>query len=706
MLSDRKIIKQFKTHLEKSKRGLSFQHRQARQNHQFYVGDKAAYSVGVNDGNTRAIVNFNRVRPVVNAVAGFMIQMRRKPEYQARLINDQVQQQFSQAANAFSDYLRSDANAAQVESRQDLEMLIAGISATDTSIWYERNPHGEMRIENVSLQDLFWDPEAREKGILDSKNVSRRKKFELDEALKLFKGSKPDEFEAATEIPNEGELIGINQGNVNKIFLDMDDNDASLVTVWSYQYFELKKYFRSANPLLTIQDQFLANQLAQALQGLMALRNDLTTEEDKKDDIFNFDPFGEVIVVNADMKNDLEELYGRFGIEADFVEERKRVYFTAILSGDTVFDKFVSPDQQGFSLKFKTGDYDEIRNRWLGMVDGLKEPAKFANKAFTEMLFVIASNSKGGVIYEESAVDDPKKFEKEYASTQAAVMVNDGAVAGQQIMPKAVGNINNAYADIFTISSQSIPQMAGINPEFLASSENRQVSAILESQRVKQVVSALAGYFDSITLYQKEQARYMLTVMRILGQNSPGRLVRVVGEDGVAAFIEISEDHFSAEYDIDIGEAPESATQKAETAQTLIGLAQQMAPLGINIYPVAIRHLNLKSKDINDLLQAMQPPQQEVDPQQQAQEQAMQQIIFEGQQAQLANTIADTGVKDATAAQRVAAANKTFTDVTNTEADTEKTMAEIDKLDAETRQKQLENSVITSNPVDTLNVVI
>ena len=61
------------------------------------------------------------------------------------------------------------------------------------------------------------------------------------------------------------------------------------------------------------------------------------------------------------------------------------------------------------------------------MVASLKEPARYANKALTEMLYVIASNSKGGVMYEEDAVEDPAKFEQQWATTKAAISVNPGA---------------------------------------------------------------------------------------------------------------------------------------------------------------------------------------------------------------------------------------------------------------------------------------
>ena len=159
------------------------------------------------------------------------------------------------------------------------------------------------------------------------------------------------------------------------------------------------------------------------------------------------------------------------------------------------------------------------------MVDSLREPSKYMNKSLTEMLYVIASNSKGGVLYEKGAVRNAARFEQQYASTKSAIEVEDGALSGGKLQPKAQAALPTGYENIYNISNQSLAEVTGINREFLGMSEAKQVSALLESQRINQVISTLAGPFDSITLYAKEHARLMLTWLKRI-KIGPGELQR------------------------------------------------------------------------------------------------------------------------------------------------------------------------------------
>ena len=142
MVSKSKAKEQFKEHHSITEAGLDLQYELAELNHNFYSGNEMAYSVSVTENSARRIVIFNRIKPFVNAITGFFIKLRRKPDYQARQKDNELQESFTEHTNAFSDYLRSDANLPQIESRQDKEMLITGVGAVDTSITYLKSPFG------------------------------------------------------------------------------------------------------------------------------------------------------------------------------------------------------------------------------------------------------------------------------------------------------------------------------------------------------------------------------------------------------------------------------------------------------------------------------------------------------------------------------------------------------------------------------------
>ncbi len=444
-----------------------------------------------------------------------------------------------------------------------------------------------------------------------------------------------------------------------------------------------------------IEDEETMRLLGQLMESMRFKRYE-SADKDMVEDYFEFDPFAEYLIMTPQIRTDMEAAFRRFGVDVDYQIHQKRCYYTAVITGDTILAKFKSQDQTGFTIKFKTGDYDYENKRWFGMVAALKQPARYANKALTEMLYVIASNSKGGVMYEESAVENPAKFEQQWATTKGAIQVANGALAGGKIQPKAVASLPNGYENIYAISSTSMGEVTGINKEFLGNSQNTQVSGLLEQQRINQVVSTLACYFDSITLYQKEHARLMIPYINVLAENSEGRLVKIVGKDGIATFDMISKDKLADAYDVTLGEAPISATQRAETTEIMLQMSDKLAMLGVNIYAVATQYLPIKQSDKQKLMEILSPKQ---DPEAQQQKQVMDKINMDTQLATIAAVKGEAIYKQAQAA-------KLNAEVPQTIAMTNKTRADTMKALAEGEQKHIENDIIKAQPIRNVSVNI
>lgn len=680
LLSDEKLLLQWRKHKSTSASGLSTQYRLAREAHQFNAGDDMAYQASVMDKGRKKMVIFNKIKPFIDAVSGFMIQLRREPEYFATIQDNQQQEAYSNLMNGVSKWARETANLSHIESKQDKEMLITGYGAVDTNIIYEMNPDGEIEGELIEYDDVAWDPQARKTNLLDSRWTFRRRKFTLDEALQRFKGTSPTDFEGITEETSGAYEYNPSDGIYTKIASGAGSNE-HLVEVYYYQYFSLETYYRMPNPLKKMSPD-LAQRLVTYLQAIIQKRLDTDADESYIDDVFEFDPMAETLVMTGQLKKDVVAFFEKIGFSVEVQEHLKKCFYTAMITGKKVLQHFKSPHQRGFTIKFKTADYDKHVNAWYGMVRQLIEPAKYANKSLTEMLYVIASNSKGGVMYEVNAVEDPELFEQQYATTNSAIQVADGALSGSKIQPKAQAKLPDGYSDIYEISNSALKEVSGINPEFLGSSENKQVSALLESQRINQVVSTLAGPFDAIALYQKEHARLNLTFIRMLVENAPGRIIRIVDETGTPNYVQLTEDKFAPEYDADIGEAPTSATQKSETFNLLVEMAKEVAQQGVNIWPIVIEESPFKQKTKAKLIQALTPQQ---DPAAQQMKQQMQQIALAAQKAKVAKEVATTGRTNQLAQKD--------------HADTVKTLVEAN-------QTQLENHLMKHHAIDKLNVVI
>ena len=713
MLSDLALTTQFEKRLKASQSGLSKQYENTRQCHAFYAGDMMAYQDNIQftdptGKKKRALVQFNKVKPYVNAVKGFMAQNRRQVKYIARIEAEPVRRLFSQYSNALAGYIRDGCNADQVETQQDGDMLTVGYGAIETAMTYgdgyaTTNPNGQVIKGRLDPLLVGWDHQARQTNLLDARWVYYLKQYGLKDALALFADSEEEDFErggADATGRDEGFQFFQNGGRYNQIKelggVDWADQANEMVNIYFYQWHEFEDFYRADNPIYSLTNP-------QAVQ-LAAMQLDALAQEfgDDRDDMFAFDPRAEILTFGKDLKKKLLEHFGEF---IQVFSYKRKIYYTAVISGKTIFTRFKSHCQDGFSIKFKTGDFDSKNKIWMGMVNSMKEPMLYYNKALTELMFIIGSNSKGGVYVERGAVQDIADFEQKYARTDAVIVVEDGVNSTGRIKPKKEPFMPSGYENIVQLCDASINDVVGIDKTFLGSSENKEETGVLQKRRIKQVVPALACWFDSITLRQREEAGALLVWMRIYAQNNDGSMFRVTGEDGKDQFLKISADKLTAEYDVTLQEAPQSADEKQEYAQIMQLIGDKLlmagdAPSAKAIYAIAIRNLPFDPADIQKVIQILTPDTQQVDPAyvKQLQDQ-VQQLMSEIQQAQTADIAAAAKKKLSEVALNAAKLDATA-------AQTHKTLADAQKATQEAVRTHLEAGLIQQGKETSVDVRI
>ncbi len=170
-------------------------------------------------------------------------------------------------------------------------------------------------------------------------------------------------------------------------------------------------------------------------------------------------------------------------------------------------------------------------------------------------------------------------------------------------------------------------------------------TGVLQRQRIKQVMTVLACYFDSATLYQKEHAELLLPLMRILAENNDGTLFKAITGQGETQFLKMSPSNFCDEYEVTVQEAPDSATEKEERSDLFMKMAtelfgvQQIQP-AMAILALAVKSMPLKYSEQQEIIQILQPQQGQIDPAQvQKLVQTVQQLSGADHKAQLAETI-------------------------------------------------------------------
>lgn len=704
------VVKKFLKHRAAAKSGLSLQYDNTMKAIEFYNGDTMSYEDRIQfiddlGYKRRALVQFNKVQPNVDAVVGFMAQNRRQAKALARVTQNQGQQLYSKNMNALYDYHRENQNADQLETDQDADMMICGYGAIETDLSYivgnaTTDPNGEILKEKKDPRRVYWNPNARGKNLLDSNFMGYWDDYDLKDALDLFQGSSEEDFEYVGDQGDEtGYVYNPWGGLYDKIKMEDSvewaNKAENLVRVFNHQWMEYETFYRAKNPIYSAQtpeDAMFAKIKLDYIQSLLK-ENQYSIEGIDYSDMFAFNPTAEELTLNEQSKRLFVQ---QFGSMIEPVPFKRKCFYTAVISGKHCFKFFKSISQQGFSIKFKTGTYNASKNIWTGMVNPMMEPVEYHNKALTELMFTIAANSKGGVMVEEDAVEDLADFESKWAQTDAVIKVNSGAIAGQKIMQKAQGALPTGLENIIQLTAMSISEN-GVDPAFLGKIPDGQESGILYKRRIRQVISKMARYFDSITLYQKEDLRLHLDLIPVWIENNNGQFVRITGEDGADEFVQITQDMMAPEYDVTIQEAPQTPEDKQETALVLTTMADKISmtnPQGAAaLYAEALGMLPIDG-DVRGRVAKILMPDQEMVPAQVVQQlQAqIQQLQSELNQAQVAKLASET-------AKNQAQAQKYTADIGKVQADSVKSLEEA-------RRTGYENDILQSGNYEPANVSI
>lgn len=712
--SETGLTQRLRKQREMSRRGLSAQYDNTDACYSFYNGDQMTYEdriqfIDSTGRRRRATVNFNKVQSNVDSVVGFMAQNRRRAKYIARLNANAGQQIYSKNMNALYGFHRDNANADQVETDQDADMMICGYGATETDLSYlvgnsTTDPNGEIIKVRLDPKKVGWDPTASDKNLRHARWAYYFDDYDLKDALELFQGSTEEDFQSVDNVAADerGYVWNPWGGLYDKIKYDdtveWTAKADNMVRVYNHQWFEYETFYKAKNPLYMVEDINDALYFRIRLEAIAEEQEPVGPENAETEDMFTFDPLAEELVFNEKLKRMLVKEFGSFIEPVGFT---RKVFYTAVYSGTHVFSKFRSICQQGFSIKFKTGVYNPSQKIWTGMVNSMMDPQKYYNKALTELMFTIAANSKGGVMVEEDAVEDVQEFENKWARTDAVVVVRPGSLSTGKIQEKGRPALNTGLESIIQLSAQGIAE-AGVDPAFVGAMDKEDQSGILYKRRIRQIISKMARYFDSITLYQKEDARLNCDLIRVWIQNNNGQWVRITGEDGADEFMQVSEDMLAPEYDVSIQEAPETPEDKQETAMWIGNMGNKYLTVGDVVTAKAfdmeaIQLIPGLDGDVrNRLAQILRP--QDMVPKQMVEQlqQQIQQLQSELTKVQVEKTMSETEKNRAMTQKALIDA---ATNAGKGQADTVKTLEEAARIGKE-------NDILTSGNYTDANVSI
>lgn len=569
---------------------------QANKDFGFVAGEQlSAEDKAYLDSKQRPHVVFNRVLTILKAVAGMEINGRHEIQFLPRNTEDT---EVNEILSAASKWMGQGCDAEDEESQAFWQCLITGMGSTEARFSYEEDSQGQYIEEMFDIREFYWDRTARKKNISDSRRRHRVRSMPLSDAMQMFPGKTRVELDATWA--DAGALGNAVKSIEQKRIRDGDDSeflwdDRNEVTICCTQWWERQAYWLVADETT----------------------NTMVEVDDAKHSL-------------------LKERFALLGMELTSTRLTRKVYKQAFL-GATDLLKPVKPAPCGnrFSWEVITGEWDAEKLMWFGLTRVMRDPQMWANKFLSQMMHIINSTAKGGVIAETDMAEDQGQFEDSYAQSDEISWVAPGALSGQRpkLMPKPGAGDPGAWANLLTLSISSIKDTVGVNLELLGQQDMQQ-PGVVEYMRKQAGMTVLATQFDSLRRYRKFVGRQRLYYIQT--HMSDGRLIRVVGDEYAGA-VRLSKDKTTGEYDVVVGDAPTSPNQKEATwqvIQPMLGVFKEQLMQNPIILSMVLEYSPLPSKLVAAIKKMVVEAQN--DPRAQAEKEQFKQIQIRGAVAKIA----------------------------------------------------------------------
>lgn len=438
-----------------------------------------------NDPKTKKpLVTFNRVGPIINAVCGQQICNRQETRYLPR---GEGGMRKAEVWGKVVAWAREECDAEDEESDSFRDLAITGMGWTCTNVVYDEDPAGMIVENRTDPRRMRWDPASRKKNLADARWLQCDYWWDEDEIKEKW----PDADVTAIDPSAK-----------------YDENNASqphdATNAWRYSK---------------------DNSVYDEIDGKMRVIHEIHW---RLEDVYQIADGDKITMLTLDEWNQLKKRLKELQVEIPKPATTKgRKYYEAWIVGSTVLEKGAYPIKSGFEYQAMTGLRDE-NGAWYGLVKALMDPQRFANKTFSQIVAILNSNAKGGIVVETGAVDNQRKFEQEWSKSDGVSWVADGAVSQGRIQPKPPPQIPAELTKLLEYSVGGMREVTGVNVEFLGQTDKVQ-PGIVEAMRTKAGLVILAPWFDAMRLYMKRQGR-------ILGEFintyiADGRWVRISGLD-------------------------------------------------------------------------------------------------------------------------------------------------------------------------------
>jgi hypothetical protein len=538
----------------------------------------------------RPVITFNRALSIIKAVAGIEINGRHDTVYLPRGTSPGVVKA-NELLTSASQWMSDGCDAEDEQSEAFQAAIICGMGWTEARISYDEEPDGMYVEANVDPLEMYWDRAARSKNLTDARRVFRVRKMTLDEARDFAKSLGADVFD--------------------------EDLDAT----WAIG--------KDTDPAKPVEERRLRSENSSGFSDKHEVHIVHAQWTERKPVYRVADAVtGQVLELDEERFGEYQGLAQQHGLQYSHVRQTRIVRKQAFLGATILGEVTECPGKDRFTFQCITGERDRNKGTWFGLVRLMRDPQMWANKWLSQTLHILNTTAKGGVLAEADAFQNQREAQDTYAQPDAITFTAKGAISGGKIIPKPGQGLPNGYVNLLELAISSIRDVTGINLELLGMRDANQ-PGVLEAQRKQAAMTILATMFDSLRRFRKQVGRVRLAfIQQFLAD---GRLIRIMGEDGVQQAVPLLRDQTLGDYEVIIEDAPTSPNQKQETWQFLL----QLMPMfkGMMTPETAVLMLEyspLPSKLVDQFKQMVEKSQQPGEEQQ-----MQQQLQIAGAKAQI-----------------------------------------------------------------------
>lgn len=523
---DPTLLEEIRSRYQAAKDHAAKWREEARESYDFYACEQFSESDKAKlREQLRPAIVFNRSGVLIDAVLGHENNNRNEIRYIPRTLGDaKVNEQLTQVSHFFLD--NCDAEDEQSDAFRD--MLITGMGWTCTRLSDDENPNYDLIVERVDPLEMLWDPSSKKPNLADARYVIREKWLSREEVKALFpEWSGTVSMDEWTGLDEDGTSHDASPRNAYTGSSDTRSPSRG-VPVIEYQYQEIKSSCIVTNPNT-----------------------------------------GETVTLDADQYDEMKEDIQKAGLP--YRHFRVTIHKRCFAVGNEIVQQDVICPKH-FTYQCITGKRDRQRGHWFGLMRALKDPQRWSNKWLSQILHIVNSNAKGGLLAEEDAFVNQQDAEAKWADPSAVVLLNQDALAKGKVKERTMAQYPQGIDRLMTYANQSFGDVSGVNAELLGMADRDQ-PGVLEWQRKQSAVSLLAPLFDSLRRYRKMFGRCWLYFIQTYV--SDGRMVRILNDEGKPQNVQLDPNilnGLTAEYDVIVDQSSSAPNQKEATWSVLTTL--------------------------------------------------------------------------------------------------------------------------------------